>query len=149
MTSYDNADKFMNVLHQARAAASTAEEEFASHTQRTVRDVIGAVVVPDGSHPTPGSGDAAALVTQFYGSTSETSNLVDDLPAVSSATIEKELALHPAMSAEELRAIRRDYALRNHPDRVPERLRALSTLKMTLANAIIDAAITRRNLLPG
>lgn len=139
----DKAGNFTDVLHQAQVDTAIPDERaFAAHARRAVMDVIGAVVAPTHARPVVGSEDAAARIAQLYG-TEPMANAENPRP-VSIATIEEELALHPAMSPDDLRAVRRDYALRNHPDRVPERLRTLSTLKMTLANTIIDAAIERR-----
>ncbi len=41
----------------------------------------------------------------------------------------------------EIRSIRRAFAMRNHPDRVPAELRGRATQRMTIANALIDEAL--------
>jgi hypothetical protein len=65
--------------------------------------------------------------------------LPDDQPSVAA-----ELALRPEMSEEELRHIRRAFALANHPDRLLPEERARATRRMTLANMLIDAHLKRK-----
>jgi hypothetical protein len=52
-----------------------------------------------------------------------------------------ELRLSTARSGEDLRRIRRSFAMRNHPDRVPDWLRDEATRRMRIANALIDDAM--------
>lgn len=58
--------------------------------------------------------------------------------------IAAELRLGSARTREDLRHIRRTFALRNHPDRVPDWLRDEATRRMTIANALIDTAMRER-----
>jgi hypothetical protein len=60
------------------------------------------------------------------------------------ATIAAELRLSSARSGEDLRRIRRRFAMSNHPDRVPAWLRDEATRRMTIANALIDRAMRER-----
>lgn len=60
------------------------------------------------------------------------------------AAIAAELRLGTARTGEDLRRIRRSFAMRNHPDRVPAWLRAEATRRMTIANALIDSAMHER-----
>jgi hypothetical protein len=55
-----------------------------------------------------------------------------------------ELDLRDDLSDAELRRIRRDFAVRNHPDRVPLWQRDEATQRMTLANVLIDRALKRK-----
>jgi len=55
-----------------------------------------------------------------------------------------ELCLSTARSGEDLRRIRRNFAMRNHPDRVPDWLRDEATRRMRIANAMIDTAIREK-----
>jgi hypothetical protein len=55
-----------------------------------------------------------------------------------------ELGLRDDLSDAELRRIRRDFAVRNHPDRVPLAQRDEATKRMTLANVLIDRALKRK-----
>jgi len=52
-----------------------------------------------------------------------------------------ELRLRPRLTAKELRRIRREFALGNHPDRVPAPLRERATQRMIIANTLIDQAL--------
>lgn len=55
-----------------------------------------------------------------------------------------ELGLRDDLTDAELRRIRRDFAVRNHPDRVPLWQRDEATKRMTLANVLIDRALKRK-----
>jgi hypothetical protein len=126
MTITHTGGGFTEVLHQARADASPDDDGLSGVQQlRAAMDAIGSVV---GSGPEVTEAkveNIAARVARLYGAPIPSSADADNTPPpVSIATVETELALHPAMSI--------------------DHLRALSTLKMTLANSIIDAAIARR-----
>ena len=58
--------------------------------------------------------------------------------------IAAELCLGAARTGEDLQRIRRSFAMRNHPDRVPAWLRDEATRRMTIANALIDRAMRDR-----
>jgi hypothetical protein len=60
------------------------------------------------------------------------------------AAIAAELRLGSARNGDDLRRIRRSFAMRNHPDRVPAWLRDEATRRMTIANAMIDSAMRER-----
>jgi hypothetical protein len=60
------------------------------------------------------------------------------------ASVADELRLATARTGEDLRRIRRSFAMRNHPDRVPAWLRDEATRRMTIANALIDQAMRER-----
>jgi hypothetical protein len=66
------------------------------------------------------------------------------VPAADDAAIAAELRLATARTREDLRRIRRSFAMRNHPDRVPAWLREEATRRMTIANAMIDRAMRER-----
>jgi hypothetical protein len=55
-----------------------------------------------------------------------------------------ELRLSPDLSIEDLRRLRRDFAIYNHPDRVSASERALATRRMSLVNALIDKALKEK-----
>jgi hypothetical protein len=63
------------------------------------------------------------------------------LPALE--TVPRDLGLSNAMTPEDLHRIRREFALKNHPDRVPPALRGLATMRMVAANTLIDQALAR------
>lgn len=60
------------------------------------------------------------------------------------ASVADELRLGSARTGEDLRRIRRSFAMRNHPDRVPAWLRDEATRRMTIANMLIDRAMREK-----
>lgn len=54
-----------------------------------------------------------------------------------------ELGLYPGASESDVAVLRRQFALRNHPDRVPADLRNLATQRMMIANDLIDRHIAK------
>ncbi|MFC6488635.1 hypothetical protein [Nitratireductor sp. GCM10026969] len=65
-------------------------------------------------------------------------------PSVDPEDIARELGLGDRTKPRELDRLRRDFAFRNHPDRVPEHLRARAIIRMQVANTLIDEAKRRR-----
>lgn len=63
--------------------------------------------------------------------------------SVEPAEIERELGLSRFASVRALQRLRREFALKNHPDRMPTTLRARATKRMMIANALIDSAMKR------
>nr|WP_298100969.1 hypothetical protein [uncultured Shinella sp.] len=57
--------------------------------------------------------------------------------------IAEDLALTGKEGVDDLLARRRSFARENHPDRAPEDLRANATLRMKIANMLIDETIRR------
>ena len=53
--------------------------------------------------------------------------------------IAAELGLNLSITGDDIARLRREFALRNHPDRVPQELRAVATQRMQIANALLDA----------
>ncbi len=84
-------------------------------------------------HPAPSMAKATR-------GTSSQGNYGDAAPELSiePAAILTDLRLHSAMTDEEVTALRRDYALRNHPDRVPAELKDLANQRMMIANDLLD-----------
>jgi len=68
---------------------------------------------------------------------------LDDLFFLDPQSISRELGLEGRPSAAELDRARRNFALRYHPDRVPEAMRARAVLRMQIANMLIDEAKRR------
>lgn len=54
--------------------------------------------------------------------------------------IARELGLGETIEPRSLDRLRRDFAFRNHPDRVPAHLRANAMMRMQVANMLIDEA---------
>ena len=68
---------------------------------------------------------------------------LDDLFFLDPQSISRELGLEGLSKAEELDRARRSFALRYHPDRVPETMRERAVLRMQIANMLIDEAKRR------
>jgi hypothetical protein len=54
-----------------------------------------------------------------------------------------ELGLNSNFSEADVAMLRREFALRNHPDRVPAELRELATQRMMIANNLMDRYVVR------
>ena len=63
----------------------------------------------------------------------------DAPPIGESESVLRELGLAPGLRAHEVAALRRHFAARNHPDKVPAELRSLATRRMMIANALLDS----------
>ena len=62
-------------------------------------------------------------------------------PSTDPIEIERELAIRPGLSPAQLRRLRRAFAGANHPDRMPWQHREASTIRMQIANRLIDEAL--------
>lgn len=73
---------------------------------------------------------------------SESPPLVPELvyPDTDPQSVARELGLADSAVPDDLDALRRRFALANHPDRVEERLRSHAMKRMQVANMLIDAA---------
>ena len=56
----------------------------------------------------------------------------------------EELSLSPDLTTEDLKRLRREFAICNHPDRVASGDRERATRRMTLVNVLIDKALKER-----
>ncbi len=65
---------------------------------------------------------------------------LEDLFFLDPETISRELGIEARSKPEELDKARRVFALRYHPDRVPEEYRERAALRMQIANMLIDEA---------
>jgi len=70
--------------------------------------------------------------------------LLDDLFFLDPESISKELGIQSKSKPEELDKARRSFAMRYHPDRVPEEFRQRAALRMQIANMLIDQAKGKR-----
>ena len=68
-------------------------------------------------------------------------------PSTDVNDIARELGVLAISTEDGLKAARRTFALRNHPDAVPPEMRAVATLRMSIANALLDQ--TRQRLTSG
>lgn len=64
----------------------------------------------------------------------------EKLPSTDPDEIARELGLAGSDRPENLDRLRRDFAFRNHPDRVPSHLRSVAMIRMQVANMLIDEA---------
>ena len=55
--------------------------------------------------------------------------------------IRRELNLRPGLTRAELQRLRRSFAASNHPDRLPQEVRADAEQRMKMANALLDTAM--------
>jgi hypothetical protein len=62
-------------------------------------------------------------------------------PSTDPAEIERELGIRPGLSPTQLKRLRRAFAGANHPDRTPSQHCAAATIRMQLANRLIDEAL--------
>lgn len=92
----------------------------------------------ENSRPVPG-GDAAPE-EKADPATPDLQPALDDLFFLDPQTIARELGIKPRSKPEELDRARRAFALRYHPDRVPEVFRERAALRMQIANMLIDEA---------
>lgn len=65
---------------------------------------------------------------------------LEDLFFLDPDSISRELGIKPKSRPEELDRARRAFAMRYHPDRVPEEFRERAALRMQIANMLIDKA---------
>lgn len=65
---------------------------------------------------------------------------LEDLFFLDPDSISRELGIKSRSRPEELDKARRAFAMRYHPDRVPEEFRARAALRMQIANMLIDEA---------
>jgi hypothetical protein len=82
-------------------------------------------------------------LAQLYGEARPQEPPPDIAPADDKA-VAAELRLSSAKCGDDLRRIRRRFAMGNHPDRVPEWLRDEATRRMRIANALIDGAMREK-----
>lgn len=91
----------------------------------------------------PQSAAESARPSAGVGSAGDAGMLPDNAPSTEPAVIARELGLSRFASVRALQRLRREFALKNHPDRVPSTLRARATKRMMIANALIDSALKR------
>jgi hypothetical protein len=70
----------------------------------------------------------------------------DWLGRLSREEIVQDLGIEPSDDREKLQERRRHFARDNHPDRVAADYREAATLRMKIANGLIDEAISRHDL---
>ena len=68
---------------------------------------------------------------------------VAQLPPIEPEAIARELGLEKLKAVRDFSRVRRDFAFRNHPDRVAPHLRERAIQRMQVANVLIDEAKRR------
>lgn len=97
---------------------------------------------PDWASRRYGEAPVAAAGNAYAGAAAKPKPAAPPPPAKSDLEIvTEELRLETARTVADLKRIRRRYALRNHPDRVPAAKREEATRRMTIANTLIDRAL--------
>ena len=82
--------------------------------------------------------ELAALLAE-----AEVSQAAEELPPVEPEAIAIELGIGPKSTVTDLGRLRRDFAFKNHPDRVAPHLRQRAMVRMQVANMLIDDAKRR------
>jgi hypothetical protein len=90
--------------------------------------------------PLPGDNGKSPPRFSLYGD--ERAEVAHDVP-LDLNRIMGEVGLHQQATEAEAAALRRKFALRNHPDRVPSELRDLATQRMMIVNDLIDRHVAR------
>ena len=139
---------FATVLKETEAASATEEALHRPHVNLAAavfsagfRDVSNPTRPPDNLAPLfdiqdaePEGGDAAER---------ERREIAERMESQSPEVISRELDLRPDLKRAELQRLRRSFAARNHPDRLPEEFRLLAEQRMKTANALLDKALAR------
>jgi hypothetical protein len=128
-----------------RAAMASAETD----TNYVIRRAHGLGGILDSRpHPRPESSEPAAdLLARIYADELG-SRPPQEMQQWEPAEVADQLRLTSDLTSDELNRIRRAFALANHPDRVAPSQRALATRRMTIANALIDAALRASKATP-
>lgn len=71
---------------------------------------------------------------------------IDDVPlptppSTDPADIARDLAIRPGLAPAQLKILRRIFAGANHPDRMPAAFREQATIRMQVANRLVDEAL--------
>jgi hypothetical protein len=114
-----------DILVEDDRPAPTSTGSSASFLADAYRDSLFSSTIDDAAIPT-GEGEAAAPQPIP--------------PPTDLAAVAGELSLDPRASTATLDRVRRDFAFRNHPDRVSAAFRGAAELRMRIANALIDEA---------
>lgn len=95
-----------------------------------------------GAHPEKGY-VAPSILNRIYDRAASASP-APRLPPSEYELVVAELGITEDLSADDLHRVRRRFARENHPDRVPPSRRDRATLRMSIANMLIDQALKAR-----
>ena len=93
------------------------------------------------------SANSSVRISSLYSDAGDDVDKADMLLDPSKILIE--LGLDANFSEADIAALRREFALRNHPDRVQPDLRDLATQRMMIANDLMDRYLARLRKEPG
>ncbi|WP_337184769.1 hypothetical protein [Shinella sp.] len=142
---------FESVLERLRAEARETEEEMAEE-QGTgpVRGLTSGFAGLGATGAFMSGSQAAAAYLDLYEAPAppesppeEPAPVPEHLLRITPEAVAEDLALTGREDVEDLAARRRSFARENHPDRAPAELRANATLRMKIANMLIDETIRR------
>jgi hypothetical protein len=90
-----------------------------------------------------GAAVRAGLAATAYGGIVPDDLARESAPRTAPETIARELAIDPRADLKSLDRLRREFAFRNHPDRVRPEWRESAMIRMQIANRLIDEAKAR------
>ena len=132
---------------EAREAAGDAPEETVAPQVRSLGPGLAGLGAAGVSVSAP---QAAAAYLELYEEPQDAEPEPDPPPAhlmrTTPEAVAEDLALTGREDIEALTARRRSFARENHPDRAPPALRGNATLRMKIANMLIDETIRRINV---
>lgn len=146
---------FESVLERLKAEALQAEpEEDAAPVAPapTIRGLTSGFTGPGGSDAFVSGSQAAAAYLDLYEETTPPEPAEPDpsppphLLRTAPEEVADDLALDGTESVDDLVGLRRRFARKNHPDQAPPEMRANATLRMKIANMLIDETIRRINV---
>jgi hypothetical protein len=131
---------FLEDFVEPPAKPATHDEDFSDDAVATPSIPFGLVGGNAADQPT-GSGPEMAAVA-YLGLNAGWAGR-EALPETAPDAISRELALHRIADAKSLDRLRREFAFRNHPDRVRPEWRDAAMARMQTANRLIDEAKQR------
>lgn len=151
---------FESVLERLKAEALQAEPEDDAEPitpVSTIRGLTSGFTGPGGNDAFVSGSQAAAAYLDLYEETTPPEP-VEPAPSppppappphllrTTPEEVADDLALDGTESVDDLVGLRRRFARENHPDQAPPAMRANATLRMKIANMLIDETIRRINV---
>ncbi|MBR2535428.1 MAG: hypothetical protein IKE66_05080 [Hyphomicrobium sp.] len=138
MTRYRVHQKpvFERLVEELLQGDGAEESHFPRPASTTLHGAALWSIGPENAAPTEATDRVLPYMADAFAPDPEV--LPSELP-VDAESIFSELGLRPGLTAYQIRAIRRNFARFNHPDRFPMALQANATERMMIANALCDA----------
>ena len=136
---------FATVLKETEA--NSGQEEAVRRSQINLASAFFSAGLGDSAAPSRPEIDLAPL---FYSEDksaesdqreTERQAIAERMQNQSPDAIRRELNLRPGLTRAELQRLRRSFAASNHPDRLPQEVRADAEQRMKMANALLDTAM--------